>query len=416
MKLTGRGVRGPKRWKAFALAAGMVAIPLGVRAQSAPAAITRGDAVRSALTRGARLAVARADTGTAWAALLSAQALENPALSASYSKSQPNYHVALDFPLDALLLRGRRIAAAGASRQSAQLRYSFEVASAQLEADTTYTRALAALELGRLSRRNALAADTLLRMAALRRDAGDASELDVQLATINAGQAENTAASDSLTYISTLLDLQAVMGLPANDVAVVPADSLTLPPGEIVTDSLHGVPLSIAAAELSLQASELTAALQRRAWLSPLSLSLGFEAGDATDKGLLPTIGVAVPLPFFNRGRAGIAQAAAERERARAELALASVTSRTGISRARRERSLALSKVQRDQQLVTAANRVATMSITAYREGAATLPNVLEAQRNARDVLAQYINDLADAWIAIAELRVLTLTSAGSTP
>jgi hypothetical protein len=34
----------------------------------------------------------------------------------------------------------------------------------------------------------------------------------------------------------------------------------------------------------------------------------------------------------------------------------------------------------------------------------------LEAQRNARDILGQYIDDLAEAWIASAELRVYTLT------
>jgi outer membrane protein TolC len=54
------------------------------------------------------------------------------------------------------------------------------------------------------------------------------------------------------------------------------------------------------------------------------------------------------------------------------------------------------------------------MSLTAYREGAASLPNVLEAQRNARDVLAQYIQDLANAWIATAELRVLALVPSPS--
>jgi outer membrane protein TolC len=61
--------------------------------------------------------------------------------------------------------------------------------------------------------------------------------------------------------------------------------------------------------------------------------------------------------------------------------------------------------------VVESANRVAAMSMTAYREGAATLPNVLEAQRNARDILAQYIDDLARAWIATATLRALTLTA-----
>jgi hypothetical protein len=73
-----------------------------------------------------------------------------------------------------------------------------------------------------------------------------------------------------------------------------------------------------------------------------------------------------------------------------------------------------LARTERDQRLVVSANRVAAMSLTAYREGAASLPNVLEAQRNARDVLAQYIQDLANAWIATAELRVLALVPSPS--
>jgi outer membrane protein TolC len=54
------------------------------------------------------------------------------------------------------------------------------------------------------------------------------------------------------------------------------------------------------------------------------------------------------------------------------------------------------------------------MSLTAYREGESSLPNVLEAERNARDILGQYIDDLADAWIASAALRVYTLTPANA--
>jgi outer membrane protein TolC len=58
---------------------------------------------------------------------------------------------------------------------------------------------------------------------------------------------------------------------------------------------------------------------------------------------------------------------------------------------------------------VVSANRVAAMSLTAYREGAASLPNVLEAQRSAREIVARYIDDLSDAWIATAQLRLLAL-------
>jgi outer membrane protein TolC len=51
------------------------------------------------------------------------------------------------------------------------------------------------------------------------------------------------------------------------------------------------------------------------------------------------------------------------------------------------------------------------MSIAAYREGAAPITTSLEAQRSARDALIQYVDDVAAAWIATAELRVLTMTS-----
>jgi outer membrane protein TolC len=50
------------------------------------------------------------------------------------------------------------------------------------------------------------------------------------------------------------------------------------------------------------------------------------------------------------------------------------------------------------------------MSLVAYREGAQSLATVLEAQRNAREILFQYISDLADAWIASATLRLYALT------
>jgi cobalt-zinc-cadmium efflux system outer membrane protein len=136
----------------------------------------------------------------------------------------------------------------------------------------------------------------------------------------------------------------------------------------------------------------------------------GIETGDPSEPGILPTVGLSIPLPLLNRNRGPIAQAEAEQARARAALALVQVQSRTEIARARRELAIATMKVERDRLLVTAANRVASMSLTAYREGASTLPNVLEAQRNAREVLAQYIDDLADAWIFAAELRVITLT------
>ena len=382
--------------------------------------VTRTQAVATALERGARLGVARADTALSYAQLLTARAWQNPALSTVYSKSTPQWHVTADVPFDYPSLRGARVRAAQAGRTAARYRFAFERAAVALTADTAYTRALAARERLRLSRRNAAAADTLQLIAAKRRDAGDASDLDVELANVNAAQQTNAALTDSLAYVSALLDLQSAMGLASDGVAVVLADSLGPPPNDAPDaqdaqdgDGVAAAPLSVAAAQASVEAARLGALVERRGvWTAP-SLTAGFETGDpsGSEPGILPTVGISLPLPLLNRNRGPIAQAEAERVRAQAELTLAQVESRTEIARARRELAVALDKVRRDQALVAAATRVAAMSQTAYREGASALPAVLEAQRNARDVLAQYVADLADAWVASAELRVLTLTS-----
>ena len=372
--------------------------------------VTREQAIESAVARGARSAVARADTLVAAAQLITARSWENPSLAASYSKDLPNYHALVDFPLDITGLRGTRVRAAQASRLASQYRFEFERAAAALDADTSYTRALAALERVRLSRRNARDADSLRRMAAIRRDAGDASELDVLLATVNAGQAANLAIADSVTLISSIFDLQTIMGLDTTRIAIVPSDTLTMPP----TTPPNAVPetaLPIAAARQALSAADLSARLQRRSLFTPFSLQAGVDWGDPGTPGLLPTFGVSIPLPLLNRNRGPIAQAEAERERARAELSLALFETQATIGRARRERAVALEKLQRDLVLVESANRIAAMSLVAYREGAQGLPAVLEAQRNAREILSQYINDLADAWIATATLRLFSLTA-----
>ena len=371
--------------------------------------ISRDQAIEAAVTRGARAAVARADTLVGAAELLTAKSWENPSLAATVSKAPPKYHAIVDLPLDITGARSARIRSAEASRLASRYRFEFERAAAALDADTSYTRALAALERVRLSRRNARDADSLRRMAVVRRDAGDASELDVLLATVNAGQAANLAIADSVTLISSIFDLQTVMGLDTTRIAIVPSDSLTMPPLTPPT-AVTQAALPIAAARQALSAADLSVRAQRRSIFTPFSLQAGLEWGDPGVPGLLPTFGVSIPLPLLNRNRGPIALAEAERERARAGLALALFETQATIGRASRERTVALEKLQRDRVLVESANRIAAMSLVAYREGAQGLPAVLEAQRNARDILSQYINDLADAWIATATLRLYSLT------
>jgi cobalt-zinc-cadmium efflux system outer membrane protein len=469
---------------ARAVAIGTLAAPLHPVLSQLP--VTRAAAERAALAAGPRVALARADTALARAAIITARALPNPSLAASHSGAPPQKHLIVDVPFDAPWTRGPRISAANAAGRSARLRFLSERAAALLEVDTTYTRALGAQARFRLSRQTARDADSLRKMTVARRNAGDASDLDVDLASVTAGQQENVAATDSLTYMSTVLTVQTLMGIPADSVKIVLVDTLRL--GQVETERLLaatdsavvlitppsvttspitlpsatpttvpprtnppanppgappaaappaaappagpttnnpatftplqpaglGTAPSVAAAEASLQAAELAIRRERRSVFGITSFQVGVEWGDPTvdppDNEKLYIFGVTIPIPIFNQNQGAIAQATAERDRARAELTSIRLQVRQRIAESYRELASLRARVARDQELVVRAERVAAKSLTAYREGASALPAVLEARRTAREVLGQYIDDLTALVTLQSELRVLTQT------
>ncbi len=385
--------------------------PLTSRAQTP---VSRANAIAAAVSRGPRNAVARADSAAAGAGLALAKQFENPGLGVSYSRSTPTQHYSLDIPIDAPWMRRPRIGSARASLEAATGRFAFTTASLSYEADTTYTRALAIARRAELSQRNARDADSLRVLALFRRDAGDASELDVQLATVFAGQLANTASADSLDAVSALLSVQVAMGLNGETATIVLSDSLGL---DALDEMSSGVAanrtLLVNAAEQELRAADLEVQFERRRLLAAPSLSLGFESHDPGGQtGALPTIGIALPLPIFNRNRASILAAQAVQSRRAALLATTRLEVNATIAQARRASIVARARAERSARLVTGADNIAALSLLAYREGASTLLNVLEAQRTSRTTLAQYIDDLASARNAAGLVRLLSLTVA----
>jgi cobalt-zinc-cadmium efflux system outer membrane protein len=413
--------------------------------------VTRADAERAALAAGTRVALARADSAVARAQLITARAIPNPTFGFTHSGAVPRKHINLDIPIDAPWARGPRVASANAAVRAARLRLLSERALALLEVDTIYTRALAADARLRLSRQTARDADSLRKMTVARRDVGDASDLDVDLATVTAGQQANVAATDALTYMSAVLTVQTLMGIPADSIVIVLADSLRLAPtatdqmlhsidstADVILPPAPGAPVpnapptavatapsavpsvlaqtigttpSVAAAEASLQAAELAVRAERRNVIPFPSLVLGVEWDDPAEdppSRKMPLIGFSLPLPIFNRNQGPIAMAEAERARASATLTATRLEARQHFVEGIRERESLRTRVARDQELVVRAERVATKSLTAYREGASALPAVLEARRTAREVLGQYIDDLTALLTIQAELRALT--------
>ncbi|PYO74651.1 MAG: TolC family protein [Gemmatimonadetes bacterium] len=394
----------------IALATGFCALVGGRLHGQQP--VSRADAVAAALSRGARAALGRADTAATRAALRTARLYPNPTLAATYTKDVPHYHVIGDVPLDLPWLRSARIGSAAAARDAGRYGFAFERAAIRLDVDTTYTHALAARARARLSRRTAADADSLLAMARLRHEVGDVSELDVRLAEVNAGQLQNVAADDSLGALDALLAVQLAMGLPADAPSITLTDSLMPPVDSVPTTA--GEPLPVAAAAASLRSAERAVTFAHRSVFASPSLQLGVEQGDPTGPGgALPTIGLSLPLPLFNRNGGEVAQALAARDRAQATLDLVRRQTDGEVARARRGFIQARARLDRDRRLLASADRVAAMALQAYAEGAFALPSVLEAQRNAREALGRYIDDMVAANDAAAAVR---LFAAGDEP
>lgn len=402
------------------LAAG--ALALCTRSADAQIALSRAEAIERAGANSPRAAVALSDSLEAAALVRVARQFENPTVSASYSKSEPQAHFALDIPFDWPSARAPRIKSAERTLGAATLRLQYNRALLALDADTIYTRGQANLARATLSARTARDADSVLVMARIRRDAGDASDLDVELAAVFDGQSANAAVADSIAAQEVLVALQTLIGLRPDSVVIALSEQIegindgsptgvTRPRPDIATTPIAQAlsnSMLVTAAERDADAA-LSRVLveQRRRFASP-SLSVGFESVGPSSGGMLPTLGLAVPLPLFNRNSANVQLAQTQVARARAAVTLARLEQSAAVTNARRAVSSTQVRLNRSQQLVAGANRIAALSLVAYREGAAPLAAVLDAQRSARETLAQFVDDVAAARIAESVLRFLS--------
>jgi cobalt-zinc-cadmium efflux system outer membrane protein len=403
--------------KGGAIAGIAALLSIFARPAEAQRAVTRADVVAAALARGPRITFAKADSSAAHAGLAIARQFENPTLLLTYSKATPQQHFIVDVPLDYPWLRRARVDAAASGLGAARQRFEFERAVVTFEAETAYTNALAAAKRASFSRSTSRDADSVLTLARLRRDAGDGSELDVQLAAVSLGQIANAAARDSLDAIAAVLTVQSLMGLPSDMPSISFADTLEAG-GSVRDDAPGGTQLLVAAAEQDLLQADQALTLEKRLLFGAPSVTVGWEARDPTgqETGTLPTVGIALPVPLFNQNRGTILLAQSQRDRAEAALALARQEGAQQAARARRELTLARDRLARSERLVAAANRVEQLSLLAYREGASTLPNVLEAQKIVRETLTQYVDDVAAVRNAAGIVRLLTLTAHRNDP
>ncbi|MEO8478064.1 MAG: TolC family protein [Gemmatimonadota bacterium] len=391
----------PRQTGLFLLVAMVAAGGLG--AQSASRPVSRLDARAMAADGGPTLEVAAADTALGAALVRDAGLWADPGLATSWTKSAPQYHVELSWPIDLPGIRSSRLRAARSSAEAFRLGWSAAQINAAMTADTLYLRALEAEAVTRASAADATTAEQLAAMSRAGLAAGETSRFDASLAALSAARSRDQVAGDSLDLRAAMLALQRAAGDSTSVIHWTLTDSLTAP----VVPAPSRLNADLLAADASARAADEAIRSARHTRWSGTSLLTGIEFGDpaVANHQLLPVIGVSIPIPLFNRGRGATAIAEAEAIRAGAVRTTLRRELDAQLVLYREQFASAMERLGRDDTLLTTADDLEQMAVQGYREGETGLAAVLEAARIAREIRVMRAHHLADAMIAAVVLE-----------
>ena len=387
----------------------MISILLATLLQApAPPAMTLADAWQSALQHRGLAHSVRADIAAASAGVRLAGQAPNPTLSASYTGAAPRGHLLLDQPLSWMLTNG----ADGDVARAAQLRSRIDstVQLARLGADVrrAFYGALGRTERHRLLGDQQAIADSVLRIARRRYQAGDVSQFEVDQVELESKLQSQLLFAEADEVAVSRIALASAIAWP--DASLPPLDG-SLDDG--LSDASIPEPGPDLPAVLAAQADSSVAALSvhsaERTRIPFPSLQLGTEWNDPADPGhVFAVVGLAIPVPIWNHGGAQVAQAQARADGAGAQVIEARMASRRSIEEARIRLSGTTTRAlfARDS-LIPAATRLRTRALAAYRAGETGLVPVLEAIRREREVQLGEIEALIAFQDAVASLQEL---------
>lgn len=347
------------------------------------------------------------------AALAGAGAWPNPSLAwqredlgPSGGETQDQLSASIALPLsgrpgllsDAARLEGR----------AAEARTRSRYAAARARAIEAFTRLRAATARAELLGQSSAALHQVAAAIVVRERSGDASgydrlRIELEVATVDEeAAAAKVAEQQARAEAALLLDVDAVPALegPLAPPRALPAEGETRVRGEV-----EALALSAEAADAQLRAAG-------RGWIPEPRVSAGAQRVRGEGRsGTGYLVGLEVPLPVFDhrQGDAGRARAARDLARARAEQARAAASRRTATARAA-ARSLRERLDHHRAAILPRATALRTAAASAYRNGAAELLVLVDAERAAREALLRELA-LAEQVVA-AELEFLLITGA----
>ena len=232
----------------------------------------------------------------------------------------------------------------------------------------------------------------------------------------SAARAVDGARSDLRSAQVAVAFLLGVRGLvPEFDVVPGPLESSTVP-GPLATatkDSLVARALErrpdVVAARRQAERSGIAVSLASRQRIPDVTLSFDYAQQGTTPSAITPPtfiVGLSVPIPLFYQQQGEIQRAEADRRTQAIAIARAEATAASDVETSWGTYVAARARVQRMEGGLLERARTARDLVTIqYQKGAASLLDLLDAQRTFIATRVEYLQDLGAYWTAIFRLE-----------
>lgn len=315
--------------------------------------------------------------------------------------------VRFEMPIELGGKRGARVGVADARTYRARLDAAIALADVRLRVTQSYIEAVAAGRRVTIAQDQLRIASEALRVARDRVMVGAVSPIDEQRASVQQINARTEVQRAERAERVARQNLQLLIGDPIPGALDQAWFDRVGGYGPDATVRAEGT-LAYAAARADFRIADANVRLARSQRVPDLTVIAGAKRLSATND-TAAVVGVSVPLPFFNNGRAAIAQARAERDQADAQQRAARLETEQEISNVQRDRDNAAASVRASAPALEAAAEAARIARIGYSQGKFDQLILLEAERTLAETRSTAIDALAAFHDAEARLARLTV-------
>lgn len=333
---------------------------------------------------------------------------ENVAGSGAYrGLSSAETTVGLALPIE---LGGKRSARIGvADARGARARIAAAILRADLELTVTqaYAEAVAAERRLDIARTQVGIATEGLRVATDRVQVGATSPIDQQRAEVAAVNARAALEKAERAVLVARANLGRLLGRSVTEPLDMAWFDRAGGIGPVIPVDPDGT-LALAAARADLATANAQVRLARAQRIPDLTVSAGARRLEATND-VAAVVGVSIPIPLFNTGKAALDQARADRDQADALTRLARLDAARAIASAQADVANAATAARAaGGPALAAAQEAARIARIGYGQGKFGQLELLDAERTLAETRAAWVDALAAYHDAVARLRRLT--------